>query len=148
MMDGATEALLQRVLRREGLALLQYVREAFPWTRAGEDKALAELRDVIEEDRQALADLGRFLTRRRVPLPYIGSYPAEFTTVNFTSLDYLLPRLVEEQRREVGTLEAEVPAATDPEARAQLVRLLDLKRRHLGVLERLAAENRQPAVRT
>ena len=148
MMDGASQELLQRVLRRESLALLQYAREAFPWTRIGEDKALAELRDVIDEDRQALADLGRFLTRRRVPLPYIGSYPADFTTVNFISLDYLLPRLLAEQRREVGTLEAEVPAATDPEAREQLVRLLDLKRRHLGVLERLAAENRQPAVRT
>jgi hypothetical protein len=148
MTDGATEELLQRVLRRESLALLQYVRDAFPWTRAGEDKALVDLREVIEEDRRALMDLGRFLTRCRVPLPYVGSYPADFTTVNFISLDYLLPRLLAEQRREVGTLEAEVPAATDSEAREQLVRLLDVKRRHLGVLERLAADNRQPAVRT
>lgn len=148
MTDAVSQLVLQQVLRRQGRSLLQYVREAFPWARAGEDKALAELLEIIEEDRQALADLGRFLARRRVPLPYIGSFPADFTTVNFVALDHLLPRLLEEQRREVGALEADVSAAADPEAREQLARLLDLKRRHLGVLERLASENRQPAVRT
>ncbi len=147
MTDGVSQLVLQRVLRRQGRSLLQYVREAFPWARAGADKALAELLDVIEEDRQALAELGRFLARRRVPLPYIGSFPADFTTVNFVALDYLLPRLLEEQRREVGALEADLAAAADADARAELTRLLDSKRRHLGVLGRLEAATRQPAVR-
>jgi hypothetical protein len=61
-----------------------------------------------------------------------------FTTLNFVSLDYLLPRLAEDGRRAVAALERDRAALTDADARAELDRLLDQKRRHLKTLEALA----------
>ena len=147
MIDAPTQALLQDVLRRESLALLQYIRDAFPWTSLEEQEAWPKLRRVVEEEAHALAELGQFLARRRVPLPYVGAFPMDFTTINFVSLDFVVPRLLDEQRREVAALEADLARVSDPEAREQLRRLLDLKRRHLPVLEGLASAPPEPAVR-
>jgi hypothetical protein len=147
VIDAPTQAVLQGVLRRESLALLQYIRDAFPWTSLEEQEAWPRLRQVVEEDSHGLAELAQFLARRRVPLPYIGMFPVDFTSINFVSLDYVVPLLLDEQRREVAALEADQARVADPEAREQLQRLLDLKRRHLSALEGLAAAPTEPAVR-
>jgi hypothetical protein len=147
VIDAPTQALLQDVLRRDSLSLLQYIRDAFPWTRLEEQGAWPALRQVVEEDAHGLAELAQFLARRRVPLPYIGTFPVDFTSINFVSLDFVLPRLLDEQRREVAALEADLARVSDPEAREQLQRLLDMKRRHLPALEGLAAAHPEPAVR-
>ena len=76
MIDPRTQALLQRVFRRESLSMLRYVGEAFPWTSAGGDAALRRLREIEAEDREATADLGLFLFRRRIPPSYTGSFPS------------------------------------------------------------------------
>jgi hypothetical protein len=146
VIEAPTQALLQDVLRRESLTLLQYIRDAFPWTAVGEEETWGQLRQVVHEDTAAIAALGRFLTRRRVPLPYIGQFPVDFTSINFVALDWILQRLAEAQRREVATLEGHVQRAGDPEARAALQGLLEVKRRHLRELEGLLAPHSEPAV--
>jgi hypothetical protein len=148
VIDAPTQALLQDVLRRESLSLLQYIRDAFPWTAVGEEATWGRLRQTADEDGRAVAALGRFLGRRRIPLPYVGQYPVDFTSINFVALDWLLPRLAEAQRHEVTALEADVKRATDPDACAELQRLLDVKRQHLAALEAPAANHQsEPAVR-
>src|SRR5690242_19805271 len=117
MIDAPTYTLLQGLMRREGRSLLQYVREAFPWTNAEEGDALARLRTIIEEEDRSLAALGRFLTRNHRTLPYLGSFPMDFTTLNFVSLDHLLPQLVDSQRRAIADLERDLNNLGDPEAR-------------------------------
>jgi hypothetical protein len=62
-----------------------------------------------------------------------------FTSLGFVSLDYLLPRLVEYQRRAIATLERDVATLKDAEARGVVQRILDLKRDHLKQLETLVA---------
>lgn len=131
-------AVLQNIFRREGRSLLQYVSEAYPWTRAGEQKPLAELHKMIAEEGQANADLATFLRRRHVPLPYLGAYP-DFTTVNYVRFDFLLPRLVEAQRQGISALEHDLASLTDAVARQEVEKILELKRRHLQKLEELAA---------
>ncbi len=139
MIDAQTQALLQEVLRREGRSELMYVAEAYPWAAARGHAALDALQAVAREEAGALAALGRWMTRRRVALPYLGVFPTSFTTINFLALDYLLPRLRDRQREAVAQLERDAHAVTDPEARAQLDALLALKRRHLATLESLAS---------
>ena len=139
MIDPRTQALLQQAFRRESLSMLRYVGEAFPWTAAAGDSALRRLREIEAEDREATADLGRFLFRRRIPPSYTGSFPSAFTTINFISLEYLLPRLVESQRKALADLERDLAAATDVDARAELEKLLAVKRFHLSELEGLKA---------
>jgi hypothetical protein len=148
VIEAPTQALLQDVLRRESLSLLQYIRDAFPWTAVGEEEAWGQLRQLVDEDAAAITSLGHFLSRHKVPLPYVGQFPVDFTSINFVALDWVVPRLAEAQRREVATLEAEVPRAADPAARAALQELLEVKKRHLKLLEGLAASHHEPAVRT
>jgi hypothetical protein len=50
VIDSHSQTLLQDILRRESRSLLLYVDEAFPWTTAMEEKALAALRQLIAEN--------------------------------------------------------------------------------------------------
>src|SRR5262249_10626198 len=97
MLDATTRRRLQELLRRESRSFLQYISDSFPWTTFEEKDALARLQTVVEEERSANAALAKFLIRHRIPLPYLGPYPVAFTTLNFVSLDHLLPMLAESE---------------------------------------------------
>lgn len=145
MIDARDSALLKDVLRRESRSFLQYVADAFPWTTSNENDALGTLQKLIEEEREAIAGLGRFLYRQRQTLPYLGAYPSHFTTLNYVALDYLLPKLAEEERAEIAGLERDLNELIDPEASAEIDKLLSIKRRHLEAIETLAAHAKTPA---
>ncbi len=135
MIDPVTQGLLQEIVCRQSRSLLQYVHDAFPWASTGEEAALVGLQRVIAEDQQATRGLVRFMQRAKVDIPFLGSYPSWFTTINFISLDHLLPMLIREQREEIASLAAALPRVASPEAQDQIRRLLDLKRKHLQALE-------------
>lgn len=145
MIDARTQSLLEEMVRREGRSFLQYIADSYPWATAEEAATLAKLQELIAEEREAMGELGRYLVRRRLPLPYLGAYPMAFTTSNFVALDFLLPRLVEEESRAIAALERDLAKLGDPEARAQVQKILDMKRRHRQALEALAATHPQPA---
>ena len=136
-MDPRTQAVLQEAFRRESLSMLRYVGEAYPWTNAEGGAALNRLREIEAEDRAETNALGRFLFRRHVPPSFTGSVPGGFMTINFLSLEHLLPRLVAGQRRAVADLERDAAAVADPAAKAELDKLLAVKREHLAELEAL-----------
>ncbi len=138
MIDAKTQALLGDLVRREGRSLLQYVGDSFPWTTAADREALDRLRRLIGEEREATAALGKFLVRRRVPVPYLGAYP-DYTALNYIGLERLLPRLVAHQKDRITELERLLPEFADAESRAQAEKVLESKRRHLPLLEDLAA---------
>ena len=146
MIDPQTQALLQAILRRESRSVLMYVAEAFPWTTAEQTKTLAEVQQLIAAEREAIACFGRYLVRRHIDLPYLPSFPAHFTTINFLALDYILPRLIEHERVSLADLEHDLHAIKDPEARAEVEKLLTLKRRHLMQLEQLVPAQPQASV--
>lgn len=137
-MDSLSHSLLEEIIRRESRSLLQYVNEAFPWTTAEERATLAQLEKIIEEERQASASLARLLQKRHMPPPYIGPYPMEFANVNYVTLDHLLPLLVAQERRAIGDLERDLTCLLDDEAKAQVQKVLEMKRRHLEMLEKMA----------
>jgi hypothetical protein len=138
VIDAATQAVLQDILRRESRSLLQYVRDAFPWTSAREQAALTELQKLIEEELKAAADLSHFLIRQRSRIPYIGPYPMTFTNINYVSLDHLLPLLVGNERRAIASLESDLRRIIDPAASAQVEKIVSMKQQHLKALESLA----------
>jgi hypothetical protein len=137
VIDAQTAALLDAVVRRESRSLLAYTADAFPWTTARGGEALARLRRVVDGHNRAVAALGRYLARQHLVPAVHDSYPVSFTTLNFTALDHLLPRLVASERASLAELEAEAARVTDPGARAELGRLLDAKRANLAELEAL-----------
>jgi hypothetical protein len=142
--DHESQTRLQALLQRESRSVLSYVADAYPWTAASGEGALEVLKKLIDAESAAVTQLGEYLVRRRMPAPVLSSYPASFTTINFLSLGYLLPRLVEAQRRSIKELEHDLPRITDSEAHAQVEKLLAVKRRTLAGLEELAAGRLQP----
>jgi hypothetical protein len=139
VIDAQTNAILQTIVRREGRSLLQYMSDAYPWTTSGEEAELTRVQRMIEEEQRAAADLVRLLTRARLTPPYLASYPAGFTTLNYVSLDNWLPRLVDYELQTIAALQTELTEIRDAEARVHVQKLLDVKQRHLQTLKGMAA---------
>jgi hypothetical protein len=145
VIDPQTTARLQDIVRRESLSILMYVGDAFPWTTAANSAPLTELLKIVSYERKALAALGQFLARRRIPLTYIGSFPTSFTTINFLSLGHIVPKLIDFERSSIAALETDLAALSDPGARTLVEKMLAAKKRHLPMLESLLAAKPQPA---
>lgn len=146
VIDPHAQLVLQDILRRESRSVLIYVAEAYPWTTSTETKSLTALQQLIADEREAVACLGRFLVRQRIPLPYLPSFPMHFTTINFLALDFILPRLIEHERHSIVDLERDLAALKDPAARTELEKLLSVKRRNVGQLEEMASAQPQASV--
>ncbi|MFO0969509.1 MAG: hypothetical protein U0793_28460 [Gemmataceae bacterium] len=139
MMDAATQALVQDLIRQEGRSMLQYVVESFPWTTRDNEPLLLDLRQMADEERRAAEGLAKLLLRHHARPPFLGAYPMSFTTINFVALDHLLPRLIRFQKDRVADLEASEKRILQEDARMEVRSVLDLARRQLTRLERLAA---------
>jgi hypothetical protein len=136
-MNAQTSAFLQEVVRNESLSLLTYIGDAFPWTTKGRDAALAQLRQIVAEHKRAVNTLGHVLAQHRVAPAFIGSFPSNFTAINFLSLDYILSRLIESERKSLPRLESETTSLAEVEVRSALEHFLAVKRNHLAQLEAL-----------
>jgi len=137
MIDAHSKAVLQDLVRRETRSLLQYVSESFPWIIAGEEPALAGLQEIAREEREAVAAVARFLARNRISAAPLGPYPMNFTNINYMSLDYLVPLLIENQRHRIKEMEAALADVSDAENRGQVESHVVMKRRHLRKLEEM-----------
>jgi len=135
MIDPQTAAHLQALVRREGRSLLQYLGDAFPWTKSNEQEHLCQLHGLVQEERDGIAALAKFLGRNRIAPPYLGAYPMGFTTLNFVTLEYLIPRLLAAQRQGIAALESDLAQLHDPLPRGAVEGYLEIKRRHLKALE-------------
>jgi hypothetical protein len=136
-MSPTDEQCLQETYRREYRSLLQYCREASPYTSVTDRSVRDAMLRIANEESAALEAFGELLERRRVPLPCLGSYPMNFTDLNFVSVRYFIPRLIVEQKQDLAKLEAEVPVLADGPARAAVQDLAAIHRRHLKELEGL-----------
>jgi hypothetical protein len=147
MLDARTQTRLQAILRRESRSFLQYISDSFPWTTSEEKNALAQLRTLIEEERNATAAFAKFLVRHRILVPHLGAYPVAFTTLNFVALDHLLPLLADAERHCIADLENDLASFTDSACRQEIQKLLEMKRQHLKMLEGLAAAHPETVLR-
>ena len=138
MIDLKTQNLLRTIVRREGRSLLQYVADSFPWTDNAGVAPLQRFKQMVDEDRASQAELVRFLGRQRVSAPFLGAYPMGFTSLNFVSFERLFPKLVAAVEKDAATLTQDLATFANPEARAAVQKVLDVKRRHLKSLQEMA----------
>jgi hypothetical protein len=143
-MDAALGARLQQLIRSESRSLLQYVSESFPWTTAHDQAVREALQRFACEETEAIARLTRQLTKHHVTQPFQGSYPMSFTTVNFCSLSYLLPRLIDDQKARIADVERVFHMLEGGEIKDLLAQLLVLKKQHLSQLGGFAATMQSP----
>jgi hypothetical protein len=145
-MEPAQAALLQDVLRRESRSLLQYVSESYAWTKAEGHAACAAVTAIAQAEAAAVARLGRWLAKQRVPTTFPGAYPTHFTTANFVALHYLLPRLADDQRQRIAAVEKARASLPAGEALQQLDTLLAAMKDNLKQLEALEANPAPSAI--
>jgi hypothetical protein len=139
VIEAQVLAILQEIVRRESRSLLQYIHDSYPWTPSGERTALDHIRALAKEQRESAAALAQWLARNRHFMPYLGSYPSGFTTINFVALDYIIPKLVADERQGLAHIDADLGVITDPGARPLVEALAAKKRAHIKILEELAA---------
>lgn len=110
-----------------GKSLLQYVWEGNAWT---SDPELArKLQEWAEIQQQDVGRLVEFLWNRGWVVD-LGTYPTDFTDLQFLSLKYLLPKLCVAQDRLVAELDEAVHTCVDdPDAVALLREILESERR-------------------
>jgi hypothetical protein len=122
------------LLRR---SLLQYAAEAWPWTGSRSGEPRAEIDRLIAAQAERVRTLAELLDSRRWTIDF-GAFP-DFTDLHYLSLTFVLPHLVENERRIVREIELALPAcAGDPEATALVAAILAEESQTLAELKRLA----------
>ncbi len=137
--EAAWGPIVTEMVERERRTLLQFVADAYPWASASEEPALAKLRQVIDENQRAAVKLATLLERHHFAVPVPGPFPLSFTALFFVSLDFLKPHLIEHQRKDISQLEHDLARIHNQEVRKPVENLLEVKRRHLTILEELGS---------
>lgn len=138
-MDAGSLKLIHRLIAVGSSSLMQYVCESFPWyadpAHAAQDAVVA----MAAAERDDAVRLSGFLAKRHLDQPAPATYPSHFTTTNFCSLDYLLPKLVAEEGHTIAEVTTGLASCGDETVRGMVQGILDRRRQHLDTLKALAA---------
>jgi hypothetical protein len=140
MTTTSADDILANLLVTLHRSLLQYVKEAWPWTDAHNAANRDAVLKAAAEQEQTVDNLADLLQDRGYPVGF-GSYP-DFSYMNYVSLDYLLKRLVENQKRVVNTCQAAertLEGVPEDAALAQAISAAEQDR--LALLQSLAAKS-------
>lgn len=91
-------------------SLLHYVGETWPWTSENERGVREQLHALITQQQHQVAKLATYLSNQGHIIDF-GTYPTEYTDLQYLSLDYLLKRLIEDQEYVLKDIQT---AAQDP----------------------------------
>jgi hypothetical protein len=128
-----------------GRNLLQYAADVGVWAAHAIDEH--RLQDAAASQRDDVGKLVELLQTRGWAVDP-GTYPTEFTDLQFLSLTYILPRILDEQRALVEDLDEAVHTCIDdPEAVALLRDIAANERRIAEDLAQLAAPAASAAAR-
>lgn len=140
MDESRINADLNQLLITMGRSLLQYMGDAWPWTSANEQEVREKLDELVVRQRKQIARLSQLLERRDWAIDF-GTYPTEYTDLHYVALDFLLARLVDNQKAVVAAIEtAQRACGEEGPARDLLEQILADQRESLTELERLAKQ--------
>lgn len=120
-----------------------YLADSGIWSYPGEESLKLALADVVSGQREIIDRAAGILADREIAVPQTG-YPLAFTAWHDLDLAFLLPRVVEEMKRQVTSLEAILSSGTSDAAALDLAHeAVTTTRSHIDVLERQAARHRR-----
>jgi hypothetical protein len=141
MVRQKTNQLLNSVLISMSRSFLQYVSESSPWVR-GDAASVGREVEVLAA-RQHVAVIAQFLDQRESFVDF-GSFPTEYTDLQFLALNSLLAGLVRSQRGNCENLQRALlneAITEDAEAERLLTQVLGYEQDLLKSLGDLAAAN-------
>jgi hypothetical protein len=134
-----TYQALNRLLTIIYRSLPMYLTYACPWTHRGDEKAVATLSHIVDDQKQLSNRIAEHILRLG-PID-MGEYPLDFPDTHDLGLDYLIIKLVQCQKNDVAALEhCVVDLKGDRTAAALAEEALGAARGHLESLEELAVE--------
>ena len=126
--------ILNRLLADQRFSLVNYLDDAQPWTHRGNEALLEAIHQMVEHHEQYAQRLANAIADRD-GLVNSGTYPMSFPSLNDLALDYLLGRLIENQRRNIQLHERCVAELReDPQASRLAGELLGSDRAQLEML--------------
>lgn len=104
-----------------GRSLLQYADESWPWTASNEAETQAVLHRLATLQRQAVEALVELLDLRDWTIDF-GTYPTDYTDLQYLSLDYFLSRIAAGEKSVVADLDEAVHACVDDPAAVEVLK--------------------------
>lgn len=133
------DAKLNDLLVDLQFSLLQYVAETSPWSRDSQTAAVVE--SLAAQQRQHVARLIDLLRSRFWPIDF-GTYPSEYTDLQYLSVCYFLPRLIAAQSVLVTELDEAVHTCVDDAVAVSLLKdILTGEQSILAELQNLQSAN-------
>lgn len=127
-------------------SLLQYTGEACPWAPSTEDAVTEQLQALVRQQQTQIARLANLLSQRMDCFD-VGTYPTDYTDLQYLSLSYLLARLIRDQEAVLAKLRTTADdCGNDAEARDLLQQLQVGVSQTLESLKALAAKDAEKRV--
>jgi hypothetical protein len=123
MTGHANNRLLNSVLINLSRSFLQYLSESSPWIRGESAAAGQSLEQLAADQRQDVRELAEFLDAREWSVDF-GSFPTEYTDLQFLSLTSLMAGLIHSQEGQVATI-SEVSRTLSRSGDAEAAAILD-----------------------
>lgn len=146
-MSQQTESVLNRVLIEMGRSFLQYISDAWPWVDPLAQKIQDQVMVIAARQRQDVADMASFLTEREHYIDF-GTFPTEYTDLQFLSLDSILDWIHKSQDSiclAIANGLVDVKAAGDEGAVALLSAVEIRQKEASATLKELHSQLEQPA---
>ncbi len=124
-------SIFNRLFALEQYSLANYLMDAHPWVHDG-DQRLVQTVQAIARDQQFYAEqLGRWIVEHEASVAP-ACYPMRFTAYNDVSIEFLMNRLLDEQKHLVEEIERLVPELEDTEEPYELAQqILGSEKAHL-----------------
>ncbi len=120
MMLTAADPILNDVLIAIHRSLLQYMSEAWPWSDEKSDAVRTAIAMEAASQHETVEGLTELLRERGFPVSF-STYP-DFSNLNYSSLDFLLKRLVKNQESVVAACRSAAISLVEHPDDAELVR--------------------------
>lgn len=134
--------VLNRLLANQCFSLVDYLGEAPPWTHSDNEPLVAVIRGILHDHEHYAQRLAEAIDERNGRV-HSGTFPMAFMSLNYLALDYLLIRLIENQHRDIQTIEQRVAELVeDPLAWSLASEVLGSERAHLDILGEYLPRNK------
>ncbi len=123
-MTEANLESLSGLLDRLSNTLLQYAADSSIWASEADAERQEKVLALVRRQRFSAERLAEFLADRRAVVR-LENYPFDGTPLNYVTVDYIKPRLIEDETRLVEEIRSCLTVTTgDPEAQRLLEQLL------------------------
>ena len=130
-MSQQTESVLNRVLIDMGRSFLQYISDAWPWVDPLAQSIQDQVMVIATRQRQDVGDIADLLTQREHFIDF-GTFPTEYTDLQFLSLDKILQYVHQSQSSVCNSVAqglAIVKASGDDDAAATILAAVEIRQK-------------------